>query len=110
MKTTISFRWTGIIPAKPRKEKPINFSGALKDFEEGQLCYVVARRYKGKGPVRLLLHEAKACGKDSFGYGHMRCWIVSPGTLMGSATSDRKAEAARKNGKKGGRPRKLLRK
>jgi hypothetical protein len=75
------------------------------DFKVGQLCYVVARRYKGTSPMRLILHEASALGKGKFGYGGARTWVVSPGTLMGMATSDKKAEASRANGKKGGRPR-----
>lgn len=91
-----------IIPATSKKEKPVVLRGVMKDFAGGQLCYVVARRYKGKGPVRLLLHKAKA---DSFCYGAFGCYLVSPATLMGSATSDRKSNAARKNGKLGGRPR-----
>jgi len=103
---TLTYHCSGTIPAAPRKEKPMKFSGSLKDFEDGQLCFVIARRYKGKGPVKLLLHEARAAGKDSFGYGHLRCWLVSPGSLIGSAQSEKKAAAARRNGKKGGRPRK----
>jgi hypothetical protein len=55
--------------------------------------------------MRLILHEASALGKGKFGYGGARTWVVSPGTLMGMATSDKKAEASRANGKKGGRPR-----
>lgn len=92
-----------VIPPCGRKEKPVVLRGIMKDFAEGQLCYVVARRYKGRGPVRLLLHKAHA---DSFGYGAFGCYIVSPATLMGSSTSDKKAAASKKNGRLGGRPKK----
>lgn len=47
----------------------------LKPFETGQLCYVVYRRHKGRGPYKLLLHEADS---EKFGYGHKRCWVVEP--------------------------------
>lgn len=89
--------------------KPINFTGALKDFEEGQLCYVTARRYQGKGPVKILLHEAQPTPEGGFGYGHSRCWGLSPGSLIAHNRDTLKAQlASRLNGQKGGRPRKNI--
>ncbi len=76
----------------------------VKTFETGQLCYVVLRRHKGKGAVKLILHEARAEGKDSFFYGSMRHWVVSPATLLGMSKSSKKKSASIKNGSKGGRP------
>lgn len=87
--------------------RPINFRGALKDFKQGQLCFVVARRYLGKGSVRLILHKAELSGPNAaYGYGCFGHWIVSAGSLMGVATSDAKAKSSAKNGRKGGRPKK----
>jgi hypothetical protein len=86
------------------KEKPMRLSGALKDFEKGVLCFVVARRYGGKGPVKLILHVAVAEGLNSYGYGAFGHYVVAPGTLMGMSTSREKREAAAFNGRKGGRP------
>lgn len=78
---------------------------SLEAFEEGQLCYVVLRKYKGNGVPTLILHEAKLLpGEDSFGYGAFRHWVVSPSKLLGMATSDKKSKSSAKNGKKGGRP------
>lgn len=89
------------------KTRPIKFSGAPKDFDQGVLCFVVARRYQGKGPVRLIMHRAVAGpSPGSFGYGADGHYIVSPATLMGSARSDAKAAAAIRNGRRGGRPKK----
>jgi hypothetical protein len=87
-------------------EKPIHFSGCLADFSEGRLCFVIARRYQGKGPIRLILHEAAVNPEGGFGYGHGQHWTVGPGTLMGGIDSAKRAQAARANGKKGGRPQK----
>ncbi len=85
--------------------KPIKFTGLLSDFKDGQLCFVVARRYQGKGPVKLILHRAFVCKPDNgFGYGHLGAYIVSPASLMGSSKSPAKTAAARLNGVKGGRP------
>jgi hypothetical protein len=88
---------------QPFKEKPMKLSGALKDFHDGMLCFVIARRYKGTGPVKMILHVAKS---DSFGYGAFGHYIIHPGTLMGMSTSREKREAAAMNGRKGGRPKK----
>lgn len=86
------------------KSRPIKFSGALKEFEQGVLCFVVARRYQGVGSVRLILHRAQAVGEDAFGYGADGHYVVSPGTLTGMGMSPAKQAAARANGVKGGRP------
>jgi hypothetical protein len=95
-------------PFAPFKEKPMRLRGALKDFEEGMLCWVVARRHQGRGPVKLLLHVAVAEGRDSFAFGSFGCYVVEPGTLMGLSTSREKAAAAAFNGRKGGRPKKEI--
>lgn len=83
----------------------MKLSGALKEFEAGVLCFVVARRYQGVGPVKLILHRAQALGPEQFGYGADGHYVVSPGTLMGMGASPAKQAAARVNGTKGGRPR-----
>lgn len=93
------------IPSSPIAERPIKFSGALKDFEAGVLCFVVARRYQGKGPVRLILHVAKS---EHFSFGAFGHYLVSPGTLAAFAKTEKKTAAARANGKKGGRPKKAV--
>jgi len=50
----------------------------LEAFEEGQLCYVVRRSYKGEGEPVLILHEAHVnYGDGEFYYGHGRHWVVS---------------------------------
>lgn len=85
--------------------------GDLKDFgDHGILCQVIAVRYRGKGPIRLILHEVALDTKKpaTYGYGHKRHWTIAPGTLMGSATSERKSAAARRNGAKGGRPKSII--
>lgn len=99
-------------PTPVIESKPIKFSGDLKAFEQGQLCYVVARRFEGKGAVKLILHEAKLGNPHpdtpgynaGYGYGCFRTWVISPGTLTGLSKSHCKAESARINGKLGGRP------
>lgn len=75
----------------------------LSEFKSGQLCYVVLRRHKGRGPLKLILHEAVP-HPNGFGYGHGKAWLVSPPHLMGCSRSPKKAAAARLNGIKGGRP------
>jgi hypothetical protein len=85
---------------------PVKSAGLLADFKDGQLCFVVARRYQGKGPVKLILHQADVMESGGFGYGHRGCYIVSPGTLLGASVSPKKTIAARINGAKGGRPKK----
>ncbi len=97
-------------PSSATLEKPIRFRGVLRDFKEGQLCFVVARRYLGKGPVKLILHAAKLGGggnrQASFGYGAFGHWVVSPGSLVGEPRSAAQIRAARINGAKSkGRPR-----
>lgn len=84
-------------------EKPIDFKGCLADFAQPVLCAVVARRYEGTGPIRLILHEAHVTPEGGFGYGHARHWNVGIGTLLGGINSESRKEAARINGKKGGR-------
>lgn len=87
------------------KQRPIHFRGVLRDFKVGQLCYVVARRYHGNGPVRLILHKVElASPESSFGYGAFGHWIVSPGSLIASPRSKEQILASRINGAKGGRP------
>lgn len=85
-------------------EKPIDFKGVLSDFSEGQFCFVVARRYQGTGPIRLILHEAAPTPEGGFGYGHGKHWTVGIGSLLGGIDSERRRQAARENGKKGGKP------
>lgn len=77
---------------------------SLKEFEEGQLCYVVLRNFQGEGPLRLILHAADSTENKGFAYGAGKTWVISPGTMMGLSISERKKMAARLNGKKGGRP------
>jgi hypothetical protein len=50
----------------------------LKPFKEGVLCFVVARRYKGKGPYKLILHEARATDNSifEFTYGADSHWAT----------------------------------
>lgn len=97
-------------PSGATLEKPIRFRGVLRDFKDGQLCFVIARRYLGKGPVKLILHKAELSRSQpghpaSFGYGAFGHWVVSPGSLLGERT-DAQARAARINGAKSkGRPR-----
>lgn len=91
-------------PTPATSDEPMMLAGAIKDFEEGVLCYVVARRYRGHGPVKLILHVAVADGRDRFGYGIFGHYVVDPATLMGMSTSERKSAAAILNGRKGGRP------
>lgn len=79
---------------------------SLKPFEEGQLCFVVIRKYQGKGVPKIIMHEAKLT-EGGFGYGAFRTWVVSPATLMGMSRSRLRAKASKINGAKGGRP-KLL--
>jgi hypothetical protein len=87
--------------------KPIKFTGLLSDFDGGQLCFVVARRYRGRGPVKIIMHRAAIDVPDAgFFYGHLGHYVVSAGTLMGSSRSPAKTAAARINGAKGGRPKK----
>jgi hypothetical protein len=76
----------------------------IKELKEGQLCVAMLRRYKGKGRVKLLLHEAKVTPDGGYGYGHGKLWVVSAGTLMGMHRSDKKAKSSKENGKLGGRP------
>lgn len=95
------------IPQPYTPPLPPRLRGELKDFgTPGLLCQVIAVRYRGKGPIKLILHEVSLDTQKpaSYGYGHKRHWTIAPGTLMGSATSDRKAAASRRNGAKGGRP------
>lgn len=84
----------------------------LKPFENGQLCFVVLRNFQGKGPFRWILHEADTIGCDSgsfsFGGGSGKTWVISPASMMGLSTSARKKMSSRLNGKKGGRPKRLL--
>ena len=93
--------------------RPIKFSEAIKDFEKGQFCYVVARRFQGKGSVKLILYESSPVGTSWFDtlleepcgpYVYGKTWVVLPGTLSGMCRSDKKAASSRKNGIKGGRP------
>lgn len=76
--------------------------------KDGQLCWVVFRRYEDKGKPRLILHEATAIPSPTggFSYGAGKHWVVSAGTLMGMCRSKAKSAASRKNGKKGGEPKK----
>lgn len=76
----------------------------LKPFEVGQLCFVVIRKFQGKGTPKIIMHEAKPT-TGGFGYGAFRTWIVSPATLMGMSRSRARAKASKINGAKGGRPR-----
>ena len=45
-------------------------------FTAGQLCYAVARPYKGDGPIRLILHKAEVHGGGTFGYGAGEYWVI----------------------------------
>lgn len=46
-------------------------------FEDGQLCYVVKRKYKGKGKPVLIMHEARLVDKEgAFGYGTGKAWLA----------------------------------
>lgn len=80
-------------------------SSKLSEFKEGQLCYAVLLKYKGTGPLKIILHEAHTVPEGEFGYGAGKHWIVSPSQLMGMSTSAKKSKASKLNGKKGGRPR-----
>lgn len=92
------------VPAALTYERPISYSGALSDFQEGRLCFVKAVRYQGAGPVRIILHEATISpdGKG-YSYGADRHWTIGAGTLLGGIDSEKRRNAARQNGKKGGR-------
>ena len=50
----------------------------LEAFQEGQLCYVVLRKYQGEGEPVLILHEADAIENNSFAYGAGRHWVLKP--------------------------------
>lgn len=112
MKKEIFDKLSSAIPCgRSANERPINFTGALSDFKYGVLCQVIAVRYQGKGPVKLILHEATIIeddGPGSYGYGIGRHWTVSPASLMGASTSEKKATASRRNGKLGGAPKRKL--
>lgn len=82
----------------------------LKPFESGVLCFVVLRKYCGKGKPVLIMHEAKS---DSYGYGAFRTWTTQVGATIdrnaaaaalgaagGASKSPAKIEAARRNGKR----------
>ena len=59
------------------KNKKVKFTlPKPPNFKDGVLCFCLLRRYKGKGPIKLLLHEATP-HSDGFGYGAGRCWVVS---------------------------------
>lgn len=49
-------------------------------FEYGVLCFVVRRRYRGKGKPILIMHEAKMVSVSKkiggFGYGVFRTWTT----------------------------------
>lgn len=53
-------------------------NGNLEAFEEGQLCYIVKRKYKGKGKPVLILHEAtiNTTSPISFIYGGGKTWLA----------------------------------
>lgn len=57
------------------KSFPANKYKHLKPFEEGVLCFVVARDYKGHGEHKLILHEARLC-ENGFAYGAGSCWAT----------------------------------
>jgi hypothetical protein len=57
-----------------KKKTPQN----LQPFIDGQLCYVVYRRFKGQGPYKLILHSAQLTQKSKFTYGSGPCWVVEP--------------------------------
>lgn len=94
-------------PSSATLEKPIRFRGVLRDFKEGQLVFAIARRYLGKGPVKLILHKVELPKPNrGFGYGAFGHWVVSPGSLVGEPRSAAQIRAARENGAKSkGRPR-----
>lgn len=79
----------------------------LKPFEEGLLCYVVLRQYKGVGPKRWIMHEAKPEPSGGFSYGCLRHWVISPAAMLGMTKSEKKALTSKLNGRKGGRPKTL---
>jgi hypothetical protein len=58
------------------KTNPIKGRKASKpSFKKGVLCYVVLRKYQGKGRPVLIMHEAKS---DHYGYGAFNTWIARP--------------------------------
>ncbi len=54
---------------KSKKQPP-----KAPNFNDGVLCFVIRRPFRGKGRPRLIMHEAKA--KD-FGYGCFTTWLAS---------------------------------
>jgi hypothetical protein len=63
------------IPPSTRKRTTLVPPPGFKDFQGGQLCYVVWRRFLGKGPYRLLLHEAQS---NKYSFGSKKCWTAVP--------------------------------
>lgn len=80
----------------------------LEDLKNGQLVFATLGKYRGRGPRKVILYEARPQPNLGFSYGTGRVWVASPSALMGMVRSDRKAAASRVNGRKGGRPREDL--
>ena len=78
----------------------------FRPFKEGVLCFVVLRKYQGKGRPVLILHRAKA---KEFGYGAFGAWTAplvgikdrstaaEIGALGGKSKSAKKSAASRRN-------------